>query len=255
MNPKKDENLIISYYALRKAIGWLGMLLPFILLIGNFLINHFNILNNSFFVNTLYSGLYIPDNSFKTSISHYYYSTMGEMFTCVLGAVALFLFCYKGHKLRPGEKFLSDSALTNLAGLFALGVIIFPTGSDKLINDNVKVFISSNIIGNIHLVMAALFFVSLSLMSMINFRRTGDRVSFGKLKNHNTYLACGIAMLICIALIFIYNTWLDGICKWFDNIHPVFFLESIALIFFGISWLTKGRVDFNYIPKILRLKW
>ncbi len=251
---KKDNSeLIISYLKLRKAIGWLGLLLPFILLIGNYLVNSLNILNNNFFIKTSCAPLYEAQNSFKFSISHYYYSTVGELFTGVLCAVALFMFCYKGHKIRTGEKGFSDSLVTNFTGLFALGVVVFPAGATNCIADNLRIFVSSTYTGYIHFSMASLFFISLALMSIVNFRRTDDIKSFGKREHHNTYLVCGIIMLLCLGLIFIYSIWIEGKYHWLDKIHPVFCLEAIALIFFGVSWLIKGKLDIMYIPKKLRL--
>ena len=236
-----NNSLVISYLTMRKARGWLGMLLPFVLLIGNYSINQLNILNNSFFIDTACQRSYHADASFKSSISHYYYSTVGEVFTGVLSTVALFLFCYKGHALRAGEKGLSDNAMANLAGLFALGVVVFPTASDKCINDNMRSFLSSNNTGNIHFVMAALFFVSLAVMSIVNFRRTQNVGIRGTNKEDNFYLICRIGMLACLGLIFFYSLWLYKKSEWLDSIHPVFCLEAIALIFFGLSWLTKGK--------------
>ena len=162
------------------------------------------------------------------------------------------MFCYNGHEIRKGERGPSDKTLTSLAGLFALGIIVFPTGSDVCIKDNMRTFLSSGNTGNIHMGMAALFFVSLSTMSMVNFRRTGDRVSFGKKKNHNLFLLCGIAILVCISLIAIYSIWIRRMnIQWLNDIHPVFCLEAIALFFFGLSWLVKGQTDFYYLPKKL----
>ena len=46
-----------SYLALRKAVGWIGILLPFVLMLGVYLI---------------FKGPFIHE-----SISHYYYSKMG----------------------------------------------------------------------------------------------------------------------------------------------------------------------------------
>ncbi len=253
MADKNNDDLVISYLKIRKAIGWLGMLLPFILLIGNYMINKLNLLNNAFFLNATCSGVYKASSSFKFSVSHYYYSTVGELFTGVLCAVALFMFCYKGHALRPGEKGLSDNATTNLAGFFALGAVIFPTGSVSCIGDNLRTFTSSMNTGYIHFTMATLFFITLALISMVNFRRTGDRVSFGKKENHPLFLVCGIMMLLCIVLIFVYSVWPALQRSWLKKIHPVFCLEAIALIFFGISWLAKGRTDFAFIPRKLNL--
>jgi len=254
MTNTNQNELVISHLTLRKAIGWLGMLLPFLLIIGNYIINQVDILNNDFFVNTSCSCTYTADGSYKTSISHYYYSTVGELFTGVLGSVALFMLCYNGHKLREGEKGLSDKALTSLAGIAALGVIVFPTAADDCISDTVRTFLSSQKTGYIHFGFAAVFFISLALMCMVNFRRTEDRVSFGKKPDHNFYLFCGIAILTCIALVPVYKFLIKGHFAWLDALHPIFILEALALFFFGISWLSKGQVDFYYVPKMLKLK-
>lgn len=240
-----NDDLIISYLKIRRAIGWLGLLLPFMLLTGNIIVNKLNILNSNFFIKlSCYTKPYQAQDSFKASISHYYYSTVGELFTGVLCAVALFMFCYRGHKLRAGEKGLSDNAMANLTGFFALGVVVFPTGAGGCIGDNMRIFLSSTYTGYIHFGFASLFFISLALMSMVNFRRTEVRKQFGKLKNHKTYLICGIGMLACLALIFIYSMWIEKMdIKWLNSINPVFCLEAIALIFFGTSWLIKGQLD------------
>ena len=240
-----NDELIISYLTIRKAIGWLGLLLPFILLIGNYVVNKLDVLNSNFFIRTdCYKAPYASAGSFKFSISHYYYSTVGELFTGVMCAVALFMFCYKGHKLRPGEKGLTDSAMANLAGFFAFGVVVFPTASTYCITDNMRSFLSSDTTGYIHFGFACLFFITLAFMSMVNFRRTEVRGDFGKLKNHKTYLVCGIIMLACLALIAVYSIWIQPMqIEWLDKTHPVFCLEAIALIAFGTSWLLKGRLD------------
>ena len=57
-----------SYLALRKAVGWIGILLPFILMFGVFLI---------------FKGEIIQE-----SISHYYHTGMGDVFVGALCAVA-----------------------------------------------------------------------------------------------------------------------------------------------------------------------
>ncbi|MEQ1797099.1 MAG: hypothetical protein ABL872_04050 [Lacibacter sp.] len=252
-NPNPNNDLVISYLQTRKAIGWLGMLLPFLLLIGNLIINKLNILNNSFFVLTKGLPAYVNQGSYKFSVSHYYYSTVGELFTSVLCAVALFMFSYKGHPLCAGEKGLSDKATTTLAGFFALGIVIFPTGSNIGFKDNLRTFVSTMNVGYIHFGMATLFFLSLAIMSMVNFRRTEDRISFGKKENHRLFLICGIIMILCLVLITVYSILLQGMFKWLDAIHPVFIFEAIALIAFGISWLVKGQTDFKYIPRKLNL--
>ena len=59
-----------------------------------------------------------------------------------------------------------------------------------------------------------------------------------KIRNR-IYRICGVVILACIALIGLYF-WLPrdtGI----SAIKPVFWLESIALWAFGISWFVKGE--------------
>ncbi len=49
-------------------------------------------------------------------------------------------------------------------------------------------------------------------------------------------------MLLCIALIALYWTVLEKKYPGLDDMHPVFWLESIALWAFGISWIVKGEI-------------
>ena len=250
---KSNDELVIPYLVLRKTIGWLGMLLPFALLFSNWVINQLDILNNSALVQTTCGAPYQNAGSWKRSISHYYYSTVGELFTGTLCAVALFMFAYVGHPKRPGEKGLSDNAMANLAGIFALGVVIFPTSAHACITDNIRSFLSSTLTGVIHFIMAGSFFVTLAIMSLVNFRRTGDQSQFGKKDFHKVYRFCGWGMITCLGLIFVYGKWLEGRYDWLDRWNPIFCLELAALVLFGISWLTKGRVDYLFLPKKLKL--
>ena len=70
MENRTDPNIepIVSYLTMRKAVGWLGMLLPFLLLIGNFTINKIGIFDNEFFVKN--AGSYVNAGSWESSVSH-----------------------------------------------------------------------------------------------------------------------------------------------------------------------------------------
>jgi heme A synthase len=244
--PKKslNPNLIISYHRMRQSIGWLGLTLPFLLLIGNYIINNFNFLNNDTFVMTQ-CYTYNADSSFKSSISHYYYTTVGEIFTGILCAVALFMFSYRGYPQRDEEIIPSDSFMTNLAGICALGIVLFPTSTTNCISDNIRNYTSSEIIGCIHYVFAAFFFITLSLISIFNFRRTAKVADFGKMPSHNFYKYCGITMLACLVLILIYSVWIEKNYPELQTYNLIYALETIALLAFGLSWLKKGRIDSN----------
>ena len=72
---RSNNDLIISYFTLRKTLGLLGILLPFVLVFGNWIIFR--------------DGL-------ENSISSYYHTGMGDVFVGILFAMGLFLFSYKG---------------------------------------------------------------------------------------------------------------------------------------------------------------
>jgi small-conductance mechanosensitive channel len=253
MPASTNPNHVVSYLTMRKAIGWLGMLLPFLLLAGNYILNDSDIFNNKLFVKIREDYRYEYLSSFKSSVSHYYYTTVGEIFTGTLFAVALFMFCYKGHPLRKGDWGLSDSAMANLAGIFALGVVMFPTSSEDFIQDNMRNFLSSDTIGYIHYAFAVGFFIALAVMSIINFRRAEKQELFGTGDDDPFFLRCGILMLGCLLLVPVFSGYLEAEYEWLEKIHSTFMLEAIALVAFGLSWLKKGKADLQYIPKKLRL--
>ncbi len=104
--------LLIHYMTTRKIIGWLGLLFPFVMVIGS---------------------LTAGESGMRLSISQYYHSPMGDLFVGILFAQGIFLFAYRGYKFdasRPGHKFfiqLSDNAAGNIAAIGAIGRAIFPT--------------------------------------------------------------------------------------------------------------------------------
>ena len=189
-----------SYLALRKAVGWIGILLPFILMFGVFLI---------------FKGEIIQE-----SISHYYHTGMGDVFVGALCAVALFLFFYSGH-----DKW--DDRAGNIAGLFAIGVAWFPATEVG----------QSDLTGIIHFTFAALFFLTLALFSLFLFTRKGPNPTTQKLTRNKIYVICGLVMIACLVAIVIYLNFIQ-------NENPessfVYWAETVALIAFGVSWLTKG---------------
>ncbi len=239
MNPNNDY--VISYRALRQLIGVLGIALPFMCWATNAFVNDFDLLNNELFVNKTYSQPYSPGIALKSSVSHFYYTAAGPLFTGVLIAVSIFLFCYNGHEQNPKDKlpWLTDKRLTMFAACCALGIVAFPTGSDKPISDNIHIFVSSAKAGALHLTFAALFFVAIALLCLINFRRN----SSGGLINDaegKLYLICGWGMLACLVILAILSFTPVGNQAWVPY-NIVYILEAVMLVLFGIAWLVKGK--------------
>jgi len=186
-----------SYLALRKAVGWISILLPFTLMLGVFLIFDRPII--------------------QASISHYYYTGMRDVFVGAICAIALFMFFYSGY-----DKW--DDLAGNMAGFFAVGAAWFPTSEAG----------PSNWIGIIHFVCAACFFLTLAAFSLFLFTQKGPSPTREKKIRNIIYISCGLIMIACLIAILIYHTFIDSESSF------VFWAETLALVVFGVSWLTKG---------------
>lgn len=234
-----SNTYVISYHTLRQLIGILGMALPFLCWGVNAFVNDFDLLNNPAFVNTEYSSPYTAGVNLKSSISHFYYTAAGPLFTGVLITLAIFLFCYQGHKKKKDQdKFawLTDSLLSRVAAGCALLIVIFPTGSEDPITDNIHIYVSSDVAGTIHLIFAASFFVTMSVFCIVNFRRKPNK-TFIRNAEGNIYLFCGMGILVLLLVLF-----MDMISEMdLGGRTFVYWMEAAMLVLFGLAWLVKGK--------------
>lgn len=207
----KDSQLI-SHITLRKLIGFIGILLPVVLVIGSFL-----------------SGKY---NTIQPSISDYYFTTMGDVFVGNLCAVSLFLFCYKGYDYR-------DNITANLAAFFAVCIALFPTSTD-LPRMRIGLIEDEKVASTLHFTAAALFFMCLAFFCLYLFRLSNGYLSKKKIMRNRVYTICGIVILVSIVLL-ILVFFVKPIGNLLNPYNPVIILETIALWAFGISWITKAQ--------------
>jgi len=235
------NSYLISYRTLRRLIGILGILLPFMCWAVNAIVNRSGLLTNSRFVDLKQTAVYHAGPDLKASISHFYYTTAGPVFTGILITVAIFLYCYNGYKQnRVEDRFpwLTDKKITAFAATCALGIVMFPTDSPMKITDNIHIFVSSRMAGTLHLSFATLFFLSMAVMSIINFRRHPGKVLLNNAKGR-LYLVCGWGIIACILAMGVYaitpggGDWLWG--------RFVYVMEVLMLVFFGTAWLVKGK--------------
>ncbi len=211
---KNDEPRLISYLTLRKAVGILGISFPLVMVIG--------------------SVIGADCREIQSSISSYYHTDMRDIFVGIICAIALFLFAYKGYDYR-------DAMAGNLACIFALGVAFFPTSITEPLTHCIPATIDTQILSSLHFVSAALFFLVLAYFSLVLFTKGSKEPSKRKLKRNMLYRICGYTMLGCLLLIALYFIFLERRYTVLENCDPVFWLETIALWAFGISWLTKGK--------------
>jgi len=218
---------IISFYTMRRAIGILGITLPLIMLAG--------------------SSLFGDCTGVQGSISTYYHTNMRNIFVGYNCAVALFLFAYRGHDW-----------MDNLAGylgcVFALGVAFLPCSVSNP-GQTCLVAISPHnpLIGRLHNLSALLFFIILIVYSLFLFpkthkdRVTGEKQSMGRQKKrrNRVYYICGSIMTVSLLLILVYMFYLKYQYPGLKHLEPVFWLETIVMVSFGISWLTKGQLFFR----------
>ena len=214
---RRTEPILISYITLQRVIGILGITFPFIMIIGSICCG--------------------GCSEIQSSISAYYHTNMRNIFIGYLCTMALFLFAYKGYESK-------DDIAGNLASFFAFGVVFFPTSIVDTFTRCIPYRIDNPIFHNIHIFCAAGFLLTLAYFSLFLFTIKDKNKKTTKMKKRRNvlYKVVGIIMLSCIFLIFIYLASHNcGHLQDLKKYKPVFWLETIALCSFGVSWLIKGK--------------
>ena len=150
------------------------------------------------------------------SISDYYHSEVRDLFVGVLFVLGFFLLSYKGYEKK-------DSIVANLGCLFSLGVALSPCQSEI------------GFVRTMHFICAILLFGVFIYFCLVLFPKGKEMFHRNKL-----YRICGWGIVVCLVLIALSYKFLSGEQR--GRLNPVFWLESIALWLFGLSWLIKGRV-------------
>lgn len=204
---------MISTQRLRKILGWLGALLPLIVLCL-----------------ALIFGYGFPDSISAT----YYLDPCITPFMIILGAAGILLISYMGYDRQ-------DDIICTIAGSLALGICLFPCALNGLVLrwpelaelTRVGTFqIIPAVSGIIHNICAIGFFALLAYNSIFLFTKTSGNMTENKKKRNIIFRICGIGIIasfLAIIPISIFEIW-----------GGVWIVEAIALAFFGVSWLTKA---------------
>ena len=193
---------------IRNLAGFLGMILPWLSLIGAFIVA---------------KSIGVPKNFWSgLSISETYYVT--PALTGVLTTASIVLMCYDGYDWR-------DNVITTISGFFGLCIVLFPVrcaAAPELVGFFQLPVDVSNVI---HCASSIIFFTLLSINCLFLFTLGESNTKQKKFRNA-VYRFCGIGMLVDLALMLIP-------VKFFAK---TFIIEAVALTFFGVSWLVKGQV-------------
>lgn len=190
---------------LRCTVGKLGALLPIIVL-----------------VMSVAYGYGLPDSISAT----YYVPTCITPFMIILGSAGLLLFSYKGY-----EKI--DDIVCSIAGVFALGICLFPCnyyGGASLVG---TFQLPTSVSGILHNISAICFFALLALNSLFLFTKSSGSMTKNKKKRNIIFRVCGIGMMAAFLVLIPANIY-----GWYGATWAV---ETIALVFFAVSWLTKAN--------------
>ena len=190
----------------RRLLGWIGLLLPFILI-----------------------GIAIWRDGASEwrnldSISAYYYTGAVAPFVGMLVAFSLFLLTYHGFDNAHNKH---DRIVAVIAGAAALLVALFPTAAPLGVT---ALAWWRPWVGIVHYAAATTLFAMFATFALWLFRLRKD----GKPRLADwhdwTYLICGLVILACIL-----QAGYNGMKG-----TQIFLPESFALIAFSFSWLVKG---------------
>lgn len=227
---RRHNELVLSFLALRRAIGIVGLFLPAALLAWG-----------------------LGTGEFPPTMSEFYYTPMSEVFVGSLSAISVFLWSYEGYRER---RLVTDRNTARAASLGALGVALCPSGTELQDIPVPPLTLSQRLFGvplteTLHYSSAAVFFLSLAVFCLVLFVRgaTAAPPPGASLKEtaawraarreHALYRLCGTVILVAIAAIALLH--LSGTPDGLDRLRPVFWLEVAACMAFAISWLVKGR--------------
>ncbi len=211
----KNKSVIISYIALRQFIGYCGIAVPFVCVLGGL----------------LFAGL-----GCQQSISHYYHTNMRDFFVGLLFCISFFLFTYKGY-----EKI--DRLVNIITAISGMGVAIMPCLVHEGSTDRVGILQIDPAVSNaLHLSCAALFFLLLAFNSYFLFtlsKHEKENWTDRKHTRNTVYRLCGIIMVGSLLIYVVLRLVLGK--EVVNQYRILLVIETVMMWSFGFSWLVKGK--------------
>lgn len=159
----------------------------------------------------------------KSISATYYLPQCITPFMIILGASSITLMCYKGYDRQ-------DDIVLTLSGIFGIMICLFPT--DTKLYDFVGTFqLPTNISSIIHNISAITFFLILAYNSFFLFTKGDGNPTKNKKIRNIIFRVCGIGMIASFLILLLPKFYIQ-----------VWLTETLALFFFGVSFLTKADV-------------
>ncbi len=214
-----------SYLMIRTVVGFLGILLPIVFIIGE-----------AFFLR--------GDVQIRGSISAYYHTSMRDLFVAGLSVIGFLLMTYMSAQPRTWDFWLSL-----VAGIAVLGVVFFPTRRPGLTDTSplcgtepappgcsaMQQALGETTTAVVHFVCASIFILSLAAIAFVFAYREKKYENDARMAL--VQRICGWAIIV--AIVWVGLGFLVDLTIW--ELTPLYVGEVISVWAFGISWLLKGR--------------
>ena len=199
MNTARGEDPALSYRNMRAITGYVGLTLPVALLLAG-----------------------AVDGHLESSLSAYYYTKMGNVFTGALCVIGVFLVAYRL------ATWAWDNIATTLAGGCALGVSFFHAAPANATLNQLR-------LADVHLACAAALFILLGAISLFIFP---DDVPSDQRWRSNCYRVLGALIWLSVALMPALNSLARS---FYGNEHVFIILETVCVMAFAASFILRGH--------------
>ncbi len=213
--PGLQRHITQTYVNLRFGTAFMGLAFPVILWLA---------------------GRLLAELPLQSSMSDYYHTQIGSVFVGILFAIGSFLYLYRGFS--SGE-----NIALNFAGIFAIGIAVFPTASadpNLVRSDLFSLTFLAPYTAYLHGVCAVSFFLAIAYVCI--FRAQESLRLIGNpavaLTYRSIYVALGVLMIAVPAVAACLAYFQQQIFG-NENSVAVFFVEAGAVWVFSAYWLVK----------------
>jgi len=230
----EQSGYVRAYLLLRIAIGVIGLLLPFTVMLA------VDVLEGT--------------NPFvRGSVSAYYYTGARDLFVGSLAVIGVFLIFYKFPMPETPNRHRSERRRGTVAGVGALLVAYFPTGRPGCDGDPDCVLVprtplqqtlGEGFVEAVHYLGAGVFIVALGIMAFAFGEAEGPgtsrpldkrkRQKFTPEEWQRFHRTCGVLIFGSLAVLAVIK--IAGL----PDEYALFIVEAVCSVAFGASWLAKG---------------